>query len=58
MYFYQIINDSPPQLREGVPLNGPGENSLEKFGWLRLDEKNGGWIVRKGLEKITQAQVF
>uniref|UniRef100_A0A915NAE3 Uncharacterized protein n=1 Tax=Meloidogyne javanica TaxID=6303 RepID=A0A915NAE3_MELJA len=47
MYFYQIINDSPPQLREGVPLNGPGENSLEKFGWLRLDEKNGGWIVRK-----------
>uniref|UniRef100_A0A915M418 Uncharacterized protein n=1 Tax=Meloidogyne javanica TaxID=6303 RepID=A0A915M418_MELJA len=31
MYFYQIINDSPPQLREGVPLNGPGENSLEKF---------------------------
>ncbi|CAK5096306.1 unnamed protein product [Meloidogyne enterolobii] len=56
MYFYQIINDSPPQLREGVPLNGPGENSLEKFGWLRLDEKNGGWIVRKGLEKITQAQ--
>uniref|UniRef100_A0A915LF54 Uncharacterized protein n=2 Tax=Meloidogyne incognita group TaxID=654580 RepID=A0A915LF54_MELJA len=44
MYFYQIINDSPPQLREGVPLNGPGENSLEKFGWLRLDEKNGGWI--------------
>uniref|UniRef100_A0A1I8AX12 Uncharacterized protein n=1 Tax=Meloidogyne hapla TaxID=6305 RepID=A0A1I8AX12_MELHA len=56
MYFYQIITDSPPQLREGIPLNGPGENSLEKLGWLRLDEKNGGWIVRKGLEKITQAQ--
>lgn len=66
MYFYQIFGDgdqpqkqhSPAfaELRDGIALNAPGESSLEKLGWLRW-EKGMGWTVRKGLEKITSAQV-
>lgn len=65
MYFYKIeggteLADSEPavpqQLREGVALNSPVESSLEKLGWFRW-ERGKGWTVRKGLEKVTQAQV-
>ncbi|KAF7637125.1 hypothetical protein Mgra_00003513, partial [Meloidogyne graminicola] len=57
MYFYQIMSNTElNQLREGVSLNGPSESSLEKLGWFRWDEKSNGWIIRKGLEKITQSQ--
>jgi hypothetical protein len=72
MYFYQIYgpsqatsedvqqkqqtNNIPTELRDGIQLNAPGENNLEKLGWLRW-ERGTGWNVRKGLEKITQAQV-
>ncbi|KAL3079014.1 hypothetical protein niasHS_014796 [Heterodera schachtii] len=60
MYFYKIEDpeadaDSKHRLRDGVPLNWPGESNLEKLGWFRW-EKGHGWAVRKGLEKITQAQ--
>lgn len=63
MYFYKIEGtegedevNAGKRLRDGVPLNGPGENSLEKLGWFRW-ERGQGWMVRKGLEKMTQAQV-
>ena len=68
MFFYQILADPTvsgtqqqrnlpmADLRDGVAVNGPGESSLEKLGWFRW-ERGQGWIVRKGLEKITQAQV-
>uniref|UniRef100_A0A183BVQ8 Uncharacterized protein n=1 Tax=Globodera pallida TaxID=36090 RepID=A0A183BVQ8_GLOPA len=56
MYFYKIEDaESGHRLRDGVALNGPGESSLEKLGWFRW-ERGQGWVVRKGLEKITQAQ--
>ena len=58
MYFYQIsgTSDYTPQLRGGVSLNEISETSLDRLGWFRWE--NGNWNIRKGLVKITQAQVF
>ncbi|KAI1712319.1 type I membrane glycoproteins cell-cell fusogen domain-containing protein [Ditylenchus destructor] len=53
IYFWQIGTDRQ-RLRGGVPVNDLSETDLNKLGWFRWEQ--GKWNVRKGLEKITQAQ--
>jgi hypothetical protein len=63
LYFFKTMSSDTvdsgagKRLRTGVPLNDQIEGDLEKLGWFRWD-KIAGWTVKKGLEKITQAQVF
>lgn len=52
MYFY---GNNDKILRNGVRINDLTENSLEKLGWFRFEEDK--WMVKRGLEKITKAQV-
>lgn len=55
MYFRQLgTSDESTALRGGVPLNDLKETTLDKLGWLRLED--GRWGVRKGLVKLTQSQ--
>jgi hypothetical protein len=52
MYFWDARNK---QLHGNVQLNEPNEKSLDKLGWFRYE--NSQWMIHKGLEKITHAQV-
>jgi predicted NUDIX family NTP pyrophosphohydrolase len=47
--------DDEQVLREGQAVNDLGETSLDKLGWMRKEQ--GAWSIRKGLVKITDAQV-
>ncbi|GMR37023.1 hypothetical protein PMAYCL1PPCAC_07218, partial [Pristionchus mayeri] len=50
LYF---LRDGTSELRGGVRINEVADSSIEKLGWLRMD--NGRWTIPNGLLKMTQA---